>query len=145
MNQYFIWFALVIASNSAWASKQSFPIIERRLPPQSDIVRYLGNDNGELEAWEAVTCNADDVYLNYSRFPFGDAAYNGLATKVCFAQTEGRKFVGVSENADRLRKALQAVIQDKTQQTASIEYRTYATIIEEHPEFADLKLFFESM
>ncbi len=136
--------SLFVISSSGWAlSSSDHPVIIHE-GTNADIVQYEPIANQPLEAWEIVTDWVDGVYLNYSRFPYGDVRYHGQKTKVCFANIEGNRFAGISENAARLRKALALVIATRLGRKTPITCRNFPTLLQHHPEFADLTMFFES-
>lgn len=110
------------------------------------VVQFQQQAGQSLEAWEVVT-EGNQTYLNYSRFSFGDQAYNGQPTYLCTAMDAGKKYVGLSENADRVRKAMLVVSMQENggQKPATIDCVAYADALTVHPEFTMLSKVFDSI
>ncbi len=75
-----------------------------------DILRYPETGDS-IEAWEIVEDFVEpdlqgSVFLNYSRFPFGELHYDGKPTYICYALVEGAIYFGASENQLRITNAI---------------------------------------
>jgi hypothetical protein len=149
MKQLVLALAILISPLSfALAMSDDEPRIDRGVPPASDIV-YYGHDLTH-EAWEVVADRADETFLNYSRFPYGDVFYRGQPTQVCFAIVKGvggkiQKFVGASENADHLAKALSLVVYDRTSRTPIYACKSMHDLLVTDPRYRDLEFLFKSI
>ena len=89
-------------------SNDDQPYIEQT--QRGDLLRYPETGDS-IEAWEIVEDFVDpdlqgSVFLNYSRFPFGELQYQGKSTYVCYALVDGALFFGASENPLRMTKAI---------------------------------------
>lgn len=113
-------------------------------PGGDDIVRFQ-ND----EAWEVVKNDwiKDGVYLNYSRFPWAQEQYGSEPVSVCYINTGGKRFVGVSEMPDRLQAALAVVITDVVGAGANTttDCETLSQVFKRDPSFKDLRKFADSL
>ena len=89
-----------------------------------DIVRYL-DGNGTLEAWEIIDIKEVEgsIFFDYSRFQIGKRLYKGKPTFICTALVNNSMvYLGASENADRLKKAMLVVAVEKGNSNQNIEF-----------------------
>ncbi len=98
-----------------------------------------------MEAWE-IDAKGFEIYLNYSRFPYGTDTFRGQAVQVCTAVVGAYKFVGVAENSIRVRKAMMVVALRHAGTTpARFNCSTYEAMIGKNPASASLDKVFDSL
>jgi hypothetical protein len=163
MNHFSVALASLVLASCAQATPNASSNSSTEQPeivastPSSRIVQYESTVHGHLEAWEIVTDWVDGIYLNYSRFPYGDLTYAGQSTWICHVKVQGeqiapnsyiasRKLAGVSENPERLKKALNVVIKDRFGHPVDdIKCEVFAELLKRHPSYEDLRIFFLSL
>lgn len=133
----------VTPSNDPELTTGEQPILEKvGGSAQVGFARAFGQP---LEAWE-VSTKFNETYLNYSRFPYGTANYKGQAVQVCSTVVGLNKYVGISENTIRLKKAMILVIVSQTQMAPTyFNCSTYETMVAKNPRSADLDKVFDSL